>query len=114
MSNPPWDSHALSRELARHRRTTGMAVSMGVTCSCGYHETRRLARASGDDGLDVHRAEVALRTVTPPERLILTGLIAELVGDDGDGHELTPDGDACTVCSAIDRAEARLREVEEA
>ena len=45
-----------------------------------------------------------------PER-ILTDLIAELVGDDGDGHELTPDGDACTVCSAIDRAEARLREV---
>jgi hypothetical protein len=43
---------------------------------------------------------------------ILTDLIAELVGDDGDGHELTPDGDACTVCSAIDRAEARLREVQ--
>lgn len=48
----------------------------------------------------------------PPEREILTDLIAELVGDDGDGHELTPDGDACTVCSAIDRAEARLREVQ--
>lgn len=108
MSNPPWDSHALSRELARHRRTTGMAVSMGVTCSCGYHETRRLARASGDDGLDVHRAEVALRTVTPPERLILTGLIAELRD--------------CPVIPIVavdqeplrdmaDRAEARLREV---
>ncbi len=43
---------------------------------------------------------------------ILTDLIAELVGDDGDGHEITPDGDACTVCEAIDRAEARLREVQ--
>ncbi len=42
---------------------------------------------------------------------ILTDLIAELVGDDGDGHEITPDGDACTVCEAIDKAEARLREV---
>jgi len=51
---------------------------------------------------------------TAEVRAILTDLIAELGGDDGDGHELTPDGDACTVCSAIDRAEARLREVEEA
>lgn len=42
---------------------------------------------------------------------ILRDLIAELVGDDGDGHEITPDGDACTVCEAIDKAEARLREV---
>lgn len=42
---------------------------------------------------------------------ILRDLIAELVGDDGDGHELTPEGDACTVCEAIDKAEARLREV---
>lgn len=42
---------------------------------------------------------------------ILTDLITELVGDDGDGHEITPDGDACTVCIAIDKAEARLREV---
>ena len=41
---------------------------------------------------------------------ILTDLIAELVGDDGDGHEMTPDGEACAVCVAIDRAEARLRE----
>ena len=39
---------------------------------------------------------------------ILTDLIAELVGDDGDGHEMTPDGEACAVCVAIDRAEARL------
>lgn len=42
---------------------------------------------------------------------ILRDLIAELVGDDGDGHELTPEGSACTVCEAIDKAEARLREV---
>lgn len=47
----------------------------------------------------------------PPERAILTDLIAELVGDDGDGHEMTPDGEACAVCVAIDRAEVRLREV---
>lgn len=43
---------------------------------------------------------------------ILTDLIAELVGDDGDGHEMTPDGEACAVCVAIDRAEQRLREVQ--
>lgn len=49
--------------------------------------------------------------VGPPERAILTDLITELVGDDGDGHEMTPDGEACAVCVAIDRAEARLREV---
>ena len=43
---------------------------------------------------------------------ILTDLIAELVGDDGDGHELTGAvEDGCQVCAAIDRAEARLREV---
>jgi hypothetical protein len=42
---------------------------------------------------------------------ILQDLIAELVGDDGDGHELTADSDGCAVCAAIDRAEARLREV---
>lgn len=48
----------------------------------------------------------------PPERAILQDLIAELVGDDGDGHEMTPDGEACAVCVAIDRAEARLREVQ--
>lgn len=47
----------------------------------------------------------------PPERAILQDLIAELVGDDGDGHEMTPDGEACAVCVAIDRAEARLRDV---
>ncbi len=43
-------------------------------------------------------------------RLILTDLIAELAGDDGDGHELTPGGeeDSCLVCEYIDRAEARL------
>ncbi len=43
---------------------------------------------------------------------ILLDLIAELVGDDGDGHELTGDDKhGCQVCAAIDRAEARLREV---
>lgn len=49
----------------------------------------------------------------PPERAILLDLIAELVGDDGDGHELTGDDKhGCQVCAAIDRAEARLREVQ--
>jgi len=51
-------------------------------------------------------------TYIPPERKILTDLIKELVGDDGDGHELTADeGDGCAVCAAIDRAEARLKEL---
>ena len=49
---------------------------------------------------------------TAEVRAILTDLIAELVGDDGDGHEMTPDGEACAVCVAIDRAEVRLREVQ--
>ena len=49
---------------------------------------------------------------TAEVRAILTDLIAELVGDDGDGHELTGAvEDGCQVCAAIDRAEARLREV---
>ncbi len=48
---------------------------------------------------------------TAEVRAILTDLIAELVGDDGDGHEMTPDGEACAVCVAIDRAEVRLRDV---
>ena len=49
---------------------------------------------------------------TAEVRAILTDLIAELVGDDGDGHELTGDDeDGCQVCAAIDRAEARLRKV---
>lgn len=47
---------------------------------------------------------------TQYERILLD-LIADLVGDDGDGHELTPgdDGpDSCLVCGYIDRAESRL------
>ena len=44
---------------------------------------------------------------TAEVRAILVDLIAELVG-----HEMTPDGEACAVCSAIDRAEARLREAD--
>lgn len=56
-----------------------------------------------DQGRDAGRSEVLP---------ILQELIAELVGDDGDGHEITPDGDTCTVCEAVDKAEARLREVQ--
>jgi hypothetical protein len=41
---------------------------------------------------------------------ILRDLIAELVGDDGDGHEATPGySGECQVCNATDRAEARLK-----
>ena len=76
--------------------------------------SRQLIRMVNDrmweEGYAVGVQDSMLRA-TQYER-ILTGLIAELVGDDGDGHELTPDGDACTVCRAIDRAEARLREVQ--
>lgn len=60
--------------------------------------------------IDYRRAGIPPR-VPPPERQILLDLIAELVGDDGDGHELTGDDDhGCQVCAAIDRAETRLRE----
>lgn len=46
----------------------------------------------------------------PCPTVILTDLIAELTGDDGDAHAITDDGDDdCLVCQAIDRAEARLR-----
>lgn len=46
-------------------------------------------------------------------RAILTDLLSELAGDDGDGHAITADGDdACRVCQMIDRAEARLRKVD--
>ena len=64
--------------------------------------------------LCTHAAAVisVLHETAPAERAILTDLIAELVGDDGDGHELTGDDeDGCQVCAAIDRAEARLRKV---
>ena len=56
-----------------------------------------------DEGRAVGKTEVGI---------VLADLIAELVGDDGDGHEMTPDGEACEVCVAIDQAEARLREVQ--
>ena len=48
----------------------------------------------------------------PAERILLD-LIADLVGDGGDGHELTPGEGcgSCMVCEYIDRAEARLRAV---
>ena len=53
------------------------------------------------------------QSAPPPERAILADLITELVGNDGDGHELTGDDKhGCQVCAAIDRAEARLREVQ--
>ena len=60
-------------------------------------------RRAWHDGRAAGRAEVAV---------VLLDLIAELVGDDGDGHELTGDDKhGCQVCAAIDRAEARLKEV---
>ena len=61
------------------------------------------------DRTDAWKREIE-RTVEV--RAILSDLIAELVGDDGDGHELTGAvEDGCQVCAAIDRAEARLRKV---
>ena len=67
----------------------------------------RVSKADYRDawGLEIKR--------TAEVREILQDLIAELVGDDGDGHELTGAvEDGCQVCAAIDRAEARLREVQ--
>jgi hypothetical protein len=60
------------------------------------------------DYLDM--AERGMDLVAP----ILTDLITELVGDDGDGHEVTPGSidDECLVCDALDRAEARLRQLD--
>ena len=71
------------------------------------------SRITVEDLRDAYDAGVqdSMLRATQYER-ILTDLIAELVGDDGDGHEMTPDGEACAVCVAIDRAEQRLREVQ--
>ncbi len=44
---------------AQHTITTGMQVSMGRTCVCGFWESRNVRYESGSDGLDLHRAEVA-------------------------------------------------------
>ena len=66
------------------------------------------------DRIRLDRTDAWAREIerTAEVRAILTDLIAELVGDDGDGHELTGAvEDGCQVCAAIDRAEARLRKV---
>ena len=47
----------------------------------------------------------------PPERAILIDLIAEIVDEDGEGHEIGGVDDDCLVCIAVTRAAARLREV---
>lgn len=48
--------------LQSHKRTTGMAVTMGTTCSCGYwtgEERAGTTRPVGaHDNLDWHRAEI--------------------------------------------------------
>lgn len=44
---------------------------------------------------------------------ILQDLINDIVGKDGEGHEITEGGnDECLVCKAVDRAERRLREIQ--
>jgi len=69
---------------------------LGISCP---HQGPGLAL--WEQGRAAGRAEVAVG---------LTDLIAELVGDDGDGHAITADGDDdCSVCQMIDRAEARLK-----
>jgi len=44
---------------------------------------------------------------------ILEDLIADLMGGDGDNHEITPgQAGGCVVCEAVARAETRLRAVQ--
>lgn len=60
------DQEALAMALQEHHPTTGMAVTSGVTCQCGYWNGNerpgvdRPAGAQGRDGLDWHRAQVVL------------------------------------------------------
>ena len=49
----------IAEVLGLHHRTTGMSVASGVTCECGFWEKGR-RRASGSDGLDLHRAEALM------------------------------------------------------
>lgn len=51
--------------MIEHRRTEGMAVSMGVTCRCGYWtgSDDQIARRSSGDGLQWHRANVLAEMV---------------------------------------------------
>jgi len=54
------EARVLSEELNLHVPTTGMRVSSGETCKCGFWEGRSLRRNRGSDGLEVHRAEIAV------------------------------------------------------
>ena len=94
-----------------------------MTCmSCGAqwdpkrttdHGLEREAREHECAAVPADHERVDAAGVVDGPLTILTDLIAELVGDDGDGHAITADGDdACRVCQMIDRAEARLREVQ--
>lgn len=66
----------LAAELQKHHRTRGMAVTMGVTCACGYWtgSEKQPPRAAGSDGLDWHRAQVVAEIVERREtgRIVLT------------------------------------------
>lgn len=54
----------LAGVLGAHHPTKGMAVTMGVTCYCGFWENRNVLRTSVSDGLDYHRAEVIVEYLT--------------------------------------------------
>ena len=58
----------LAGVLAEHHPTTGMAVTMGVTCACGYWtgsepEAGKRPLPWGRDRLDLHRAELVEREI---------------------------------------------------
>jgi hypothetical protein len=60
------EAEDLYHELSKHHQTRGMAVSMGVTCECGYwtgEEEGGKNRPVGirGDQLDWHRTQIALR-----------------------------------------------------
>lgn len=61
-SRPPLREF-IAAELNNHHPTKGMAVSMGVTCACGYWTGSEPERGKrplpwGADQLDLHRADI--------------------------------------------------------
>jgi hypothetical protein len=51
----------VAREIRAHQRTTGMQVSSGITCRCGYwtgDETPGVTRPVGLSGLEWHQAQM--------------------------------------------------------
>ena len=69
-----------------------------------WEQTTMNPRRAYYDGRKAGQAEVAI---------ILQNLIDDIVGQDGEGHEITMgDNDECLICKAVDRAERRLREMQ--